>query len=108
MSNSERLSQTAASIGGGRGIFNEDALYHEVGLQKAVPELISVLQEEYSNVEFFWKKGKIKKSKKKLFKLKKRKMPKIKRGKRVKIIKKARKQKKNQQKLRKCPINQKK
>ena len=56
MSNSDRLSQTAASIGGGRGIFSEDALYHEVGLQKAVPELISVLQEEYSNVEFFWKK----------------------------------------------------
>ena len=56
MSNSDRLGETAASIGGGRGIFNEDALYHEVGLQKAVPELISVLQEEYSNVEFFWKK----------------------------------------------------
>tara|TARA_Y100000310_G_scaffold119788_1_gene118514 strand:+ start:888 stop:1616 length:729 start_codon:yes stop_codon:yes gene_type:complete len=56
MSSSERLRKTAASIGGGRGIFNEDALYHEVGLQKAVPELISVLQEEYSNVEFFWKK----------------------------------------------------
>ena len=56
MSNSDRLGETAASIGGGRGIFNEDALYHEVGLQKAVPELIPVLQEEYSNVEFFWKK----------------------------------------------------
>jgi type II restriction enzyme len=65
MSNSERLSQTAASIGGGRGIFNEDALYHEVGLQEAVPKLVSILQEEYAvahggmiipDVEFFWKK----------------------------------------------------
>ena len=56
MSSSERLSQTAASLGGGRGIFNEDALGHEVGLQESVSKLIPILQEEYPSVEFFWKK----------------------------------------------------
>jgi len=56
MSNSERLRQTAASLGGGRGIFNEDALGHEVGLQESVSKLIPILQEEYPSVEFFWKK----------------------------------------------------
>jgi type II restriction enzyme len=56
MSNSERLSQTAASIGGGKGIFNEDALSHEVSMQKSVAKLILILQEEYPNVEFLWKK----------------------------------------------------
>ena len=56
MSFSEKLRQTAASIGGGRGIFNEDALGHEVGLQEAVSKLIPRLQEEYPSVEFFWKK----------------------------------------------------
>lgn len=56
MSNSERLSQTAASIGGGKGIFNEDALYHEVGLQNVIPKLISLLETEYPNVKFFHKK----------------------------------------------------
>jgi type II restriction enzyme len=56
MSNSERLSQTAASIGGGRGIFNEDALYHEIGLQESVPKLITLLETEYPNAEFLWKK----------------------------------------------------
>ena len=56
MSNSERLRQTAASLGGGRGIFNEDALGHEVGMQKSVSKLIPILQEEYPSVEFLWKK----------------------------------------------------
>jgi type II restriction enzyme len=56
MSSSEKLRQTAASIGGGRGIFNEDALGHEVGLQESVSKLIPILQEEYPSVEFFWKK----------------------------------------------------
>jgi hypothetical protein len=56
MSSSERLRQTAASIGGGRGIFNEDALGHEVGMQKSVSKLIAILQEEYPSVEFLWKK----------------------------------------------------
>ena len=56
MSNSERLRQTAASIGGGRGIFNEDALYHEVGLREAIPEVILILKNEYPNAEFLWKK----------------------------------------------------
>jgi len=56
MSNSERLRQTAASLGGGRGIFNEDALGHEVWLQESVSKLIPILQEEYPSVEFFWKK----------------------------------------------------
>ena len=56
MSNSERLRQTAASLGGGRGIFNEDALGHEVGLQESVSKLIPILQEEYPSVEFLWKK----------------------------------------------------
>ena len=56
MSSSERLRQTAASIGGGRGIFNEDALGHEVGMQESVSKLIPILQEEYPSVEFFWKK----------------------------------------------------
>jgi len=56
MSSSERLRQTAASIGGGKGIFNEDALGHEVGMQKSVSKLIAILQEEYPSVEFLWKK----------------------------------------------------
>ena len=56
MSSSERLRQTAASIGGGRGIFNEDALGHEVGMQESVSKLIPILQEEYPSVEFLWKK----------------------------------------------------
>jgi len=56
MSSSERLRQTAASLGGGRGIFNEDALGHEVGMQKSVSKLIAILQEEYPSVEFLWKK----------------------------------------------------
>jgi type II restriction enzyme len=56
MSNSDRLGETAASIGGGRGIFNEDALGHEVGLQKAVPKLKTLLETEYPNAEFLWKK----------------------------------------------------
>jgi type II restriction enzyme len=56
MSNSERLRQTAASLGGGRGIFNEDALGHEVGMQESVSKLIPILQEEYPSVEFLWKK----------------------------------------------------
>ena len=56
MSSSKRLRQTAASLGGGRGIFNEDALGHEVGMQKSVSKLIAILQEEYPSVEFLWKK----------------------------------------------------
>ena len=56
MSNSERLSQTAASIGGGRGIFGQDALGHEVGMKEAVRKLIPILQEEYPNLKFIWKK----------------------------------------------------
>ena len=56
MSSSERLRQTAASIGGGRGIFNEDALYHEVGMQESVSKLISILETEYPNEKFLWKK----------------------------------------------------
>ena len=56
MSSSERLRQTAASIGGGRGIFGEDAIGHEVGMQDAVSKLIPILQEEYPSVEFLWKK----------------------------------------------------
>ena len=56
MSSSERLRQTAASIGGGRGIFGEDAIGHEVGMQKSVSKLILILQEEYPSVEFLWKK----------------------------------------------------
>ena len=56
MSNSDRLRQTAASIGGGRGIFNKDALYHEIGMQKSVSKLIPLLKTEYPNSEFIWKK----------------------------------------------------
>ena len=56
MSNSERLSQTAASIGGGKGIFNEDALGFEVNLQLQVAKLIPILQKEYPKIEFLWKK----------------------------------------------------
>ena len=56
MSNSAKLKLTAASIGGGRGIFNEDALGHEVGMQESVSKLILVLQKEYPNIEFVWKK----------------------------------------------------
>jgi|TARA_Y100000296_G_scaffold15516_1_gene18259 hypothetical protein len=56
MSNSERLSQTAASIGGGKGIFGQDALGHEVGVKEAVRKLIPILQEEYPNLKFIWKK----------------------------------------------------
>jgi len=56
MSSSAKLSKTAASIGGGRGIFNEDALYHEVGLQESVSKLIPILEKEFPNVKFFWKK----------------------------------------------------
>ena len=56
MSSSAKLSKTAASIGGGRGIFNEDALYHEVGLQESVTKLIPILEKEFPNVKFFWKK----------------------------------------------------
>ena len=56
MSNSERLSQTAASIGGGKGIFGPDALVHEVGMKEAVRKLIPILQEEYPNLKFIWKK----------------------------------------------------
>ena len=56
MSSSERLRQTAASIGGGKGIYNKDALGHEVGMQDAVSKLIPILQEEYPSVEFLWKK----------------------------------------------------
>ena len=50
MSNSERLSQTAASIGGGKGIFNEDALGFEVGMQLQVAKLIPILQKEYPKI----------------------------------------------------------
>jgi type II restriction enzyme len=56
MSSSEGLSISAASIGGGRGIFGEDALGHEVGMQESVSKLIPILQEEYPSVEFLWKK----------------------------------------------------
>tara|TARA_Y100000310_G_scaffold288318_1_gene313852 strand:- start:194 stop:877 length:684 start_codon:yes stop_codon:yes gene_type:complete len=56
MSNSERLRETASNIGGGRGIFNEHALYHEVGLQESVSKLIPILENEYSSAEFLWKK----------------------------------------------------
>ena len=56
MSSSERLSQTAASIGGGRGIFSKDALGHEVGMQESVSRLIPILEEEYPSVDFLWKK----------------------------------------------------
>ena len=56
MSSSAKLSKTAASIGGGRGIFNEDALYHEVGLKKAVSKLIPILEKEYPNIKFLCKK----------------------------------------------------
>ena len=56
MSNSERLSQTAASIGGGKGIFNADALGHEVGMQESVCRLIPILQKEYPDMVFLWKK----------------------------------------------------
>ena len=56
MGNSVVLSKSAAGIGGGRGIFNDDALYHEVGLRKAIPKLISILEKEYPNVDFFHQK----------------------------------------------------
>lgn len=56
MGNSVVLSKSAAGIGGGRGIFNDDALYHEVGLREAIPKLISILEKEYPNVEFFHQK----------------------------------------------------
>ena len=56
MSNSARLKLTAASIGGGRGIFNEDASGHEDGMQESVSNLIPILQKEYPNIEFVWKK----------------------------------------------------
>ena len=60
MSSSEHLSQTAAKTQEGSGIFNEDALYHEVGLQEAVFKLIPILEKEFPNVKFFWKKKIIK------------------------------------------------
>lgn len=56
MSSSVGLSISAASIGGGRGIFGKDALGHEVGMQESVSRLIPILEEEYPSVEFFWKK----------------------------------------------------
>ena len=56
MSNSDRLRKTASSIGGGKGIFGKDALGHEVGMQKAVEKLCLILQEEYPELIFFWKK----------------------------------------------------
>lgn len=56
MSNSARLSQTAANMGGGKGIFNEDALGHEVGMQNQVKRLIPILEKEYPNIKFLWKK----------------------------------------------------
>jgi len=56
MSNSARLSQTAANMGGSRGIFNEDALGHEVGMQNQVKRLIPILEKEYPNIKFLWKK----------------------------------------------------
>lgn len=56
MSSSLGLSISAASIGGGRGIFGKDALGHEVGMQESVSRLIPILEEEYPSVDFFWKK----------------------------------------------------
>ena len=56
MSSSEGLSISAASIGGGRGIFGKDALGHEVGMQESVSRLIPILEEEYPSVDFLWKK----------------------------------------------------